>query len=246
MNDYPILGAGYDPRYDAGREHLMCSECQALLDRTVRILERFERVPERPAHERALAWLDGVCGGRAAVLALSTEPLAEPDMPTGAGEDQARLVATADLLDAVAARLFDEETGAAFLAALALMWQEDPAAVRRARTPAAVAAGLVWAVGQANGLVGEGRVTSRQVKDALALGRYPASYAEPVRAALRGMWSWADEPWDPSGWGYARDPWRVPAPALTPLGHAGLLVSATRTRLIRVRDRALAAQAAAA
>jgi len=246
MNDYAGLGAVYDPGYDAVREHLVCPDCQALLDHALRTLERFERVPDRPPHERALAWLDAVCGGRDAVLGLTTQPLTEPEMPTGTGGDQARVVATADLLDAVAARLFDEEAGAAFLAALSLMWREDPVAVRRLRTPAMLAAGLVWAVGEANELVGEGRVTSRQVKDALAVGRYPASYAEPVRTALRGMWRWDHDDWDVSGWRY--DPWRPqPAPSpLSALGHAGLLVSATRGRLIRVRDRALAAQAVAA
>ena len=82
-------------------------------DRFDRELRRPEPEPVVPTHERALRWLDDVCGGRDAVLALQGDPLDDdgrdvPEAPTR--QAQSRLAAVAELLDAVAQRWFDAET----------------------------------------------------------------------------------------------------------------------------------------
>jgi hypothetical protein len=60
--------------------------------------------------------------------------------------------------------------------------------------PAYVAAGVAWAVGEANGLVGpDRRVTSTRLKYALEVPGSPSTYARPIRAALRGLWPWHAE-----------------------------------------------------
>lgn len=86
------------------------------------VARRFDQERERPAppppaptYERVLAWLDDVCGGRDAVLALEPGPLEDqPDLPeVESPQARSRLSAVAELLDAVAARRFDPEAGIA-------------------------------------------------------------------------------------------------------------------------------------
>lgn len=193
--------------------------------------------PPQPEHERVLEWLVDVCGSRAAVDALSAEPISddETDLPTEYAERSAgdRMVATAELLDAVAERWFDTETSFAFRHALLALWAEDPDTVTRAATAAHLAGGICWAVGKANGLfspVGTMRVGVLQ--DALALRSSASSYGGTVRTSLRGF--------------RGTPGWRSPAgvPDLVPLGRSDLLLGATRGRLVRIRDRARTAAAA--
>ena len=195
--------------------------------------------PPRPAHERVLEWLGDVCGSAAAVDALASGPLTDEatDLPTEypepAGRD--RMEATAELLDAVAEQWFDTESSYAFRHALLALWADDPDVVTRAGTAAQLAGGICWAVGKANGLfhpVGPLRVGI--VQQALALRSPVSGYGGTVRTALRGF---RGRPTD--GWGLPPG-----VPDLLALGRPELLLGDTRSRLVRIRDRARAAATA--
>ena len=205
--------------------------------------DREARPPEPPPlapHERVAQWLAGVCGGSAAVDGLTDEPLSDDridlpaEYPDRAGRE--RVEAAAELLDAVAERCFDAETSYAFRHALLALWADDPDVVGRAASAAHVAGGICWAVGKANGLFSPvGGMRVGVVQEALAL-RSPASgYGGTVRTALLGFR------------GRPVDRWGRPAgvPDLMPLGRCDLLLGVTRSRLLRIRDRARAAAAAA-
>ncbi|WGL52833.1 hypothetical protein P5P86_03185 [Nocardioides sp. BP30] len=215
-----------------------CEDCRrptsdALYQRVLTVIERLEQELERPRvkeYETALQWLQAVCGGPAAVRALDTVPLRGPvPLP----EDR-RVGEVSGLLRTVAAELFDTETEVAFLRALDRLWSLDPGLVAGPVAPAYVAAGVAWAVGEANGSVGtDRRVTSSRLKFALETPGAPSTYARPIRTALQGLWRWQVE-----------HTWPAPAlPALSPLGHLDLLTSRTRVQLVRVREHALAARA---
>lgn len=216
-----------------------CEECRGpdtdtLFQRVLSVIERLEQelarpsVPPRKEYEKALAWLEAACGGPVGVRALDTRPLTGP---VALPEDR-RVGAVAGLLDGVARQFYDAETGWAFRRGLARVWEADPGLVTAPVLPAYVAAGVAWAVGEANGVVGpDRRVTSSRLKYALEVPGSPATYARPIRAALRGLWPWHAEP-GPT------------APAVTTLGHLDLLTSATRAQLVRVREHALAAREA--
>ncbi len=207
-----------------------------------RLHDREARPPEPPPppqHERVLGWLADVCGGRAAVDALTSTPLSEDgtDLPTEYPERPAgdRMVATAELLDAVAERCFDAETSFALRHALLAVWADDPDTVTRATTAAHLAGGICWAVGKANGLLSPvGTTRVRVLQDALALRSPASSYGGAVRTALWGFR------------GQALTGWGRPAgvPDLLPLGRPELLLGATRSRLVRIRERARTAAAA--
>lgn len=197
--------------------------------------------PPPPApHEQATQWLADVCGGSAAVDALRCEPLGDDriDLPTEYADraDRERMEATAGLLDAVAERCFDAETSYAFRHALLALWAEDPEVVTRAASAAHVAGGICWAVGKANGLFSPaGTIRVGVVQEALALRSPASAYGGTVRTALLGFRN------------HSVDRWSRPAgvPDLLALGRCDLLLGVTRSRLLRIRDRARAAAAAA-
>jgi len=204
-------------------------------DRFERELSRPVPEPPVPTYERALGWLDDVCGGREAVLALDAEPLVDDgrDLPEApSSQAQSRLAAVAELLDAVGRKWFDDETCHALRKALLLVWEREPEVVMDAATAAHVAGGICWAVGKANALYRpQGERTMGRIKEALALHVTISTYGRVVERALVGY----------------RDPfntgrWRPEGPELLPLGHPGLLLGATRRRLLRVRERALEAR----
>jgi hypothetical protein len=189
-----------------------------------------------PTHERALRWLDDVCGGREAVLALDAAPLVDdgrdlPEAPSSPA--QSRLAAVADLLDAVAQRCFDTETAHALRTCLLRVWEREQEVVLDAASAAQVAGGICWAVGKANALFRPpGETTMGQVKEALALHATISTYGKVVQRALVGYR-------DPAGQGW----WRPSElPELLALGHPDLLLASLRRRLIRVRERALEAR----
>jgi hypothetical protein len=196
--------------------------------------------PPPPVHERVLDWLGEVCGGRAAVDALTTDPLTDdaidlpdeyPDRPC-----RERMEATAELVDAVAERWFDAESSFAFRHALLTIWAEDPETVLRAATAAHLAGGICWAVGKANGLYNPaGVLRVGRVQEALALRSPISGYGGTVAAALRGFR------------GRPADRWGRPpgVPDLLPLGRSDLLLGVTRERLVRIRERARQAARAA-
>ena len=159
--------------------------------------ERFDRELKRPlpeppvpTYERALGWLDDVCGGREAVLALDAEPLVDdgrdlPEAPTR--QAQSRLAAVAELLDAVGQKWFDDETSHALRRALLLVWEREPEVVMDAATAAHVAGGICWAVGKANALYRpQGERTMGRIKEALALSVTISTYGKVVERALVG------------------------------------------------------------
>lgn len=196
--------------------------------------------PSPPPHERVQTWLADVCGGRAAVEALTTAPLTDEaiDLPTEYGEraGRDRMESTAELLDAVAERWFDAESSFAFRHALLALWGEDPDIVTGPGSAAHLAGGICWAVGKANGLFSPvGTLRVGRVQEALGLRSAASAYGGPVAAALRGFRGVeSDHRARPAG-----------VPALLPLGRADLLLGATRERLVRVRERARAAAEAA-
>ena len=204
-----------------------CDECRRagdsmLYERLIRLLERLEVEIDRPRpneYESALAWLAGVCGSYDAVFALGTARLrGEVPLPS-----DPRVAEVAGLLRTLAADLFDAEMEVAFLRGLARVWEVDPGLVLAPVSAAYVAAGVSWAIGEANGLVGAGRrITSAAIKQALGTPGGAATYGRPIRRALTGLWEWRDSP--------------------AAYGDPGLLTAATRRELIRVRDRALAAR----
>jgi hypothetical protein len=213
-----------------------CEECRGpdtdtVFQRVLSVIERLEQELARPPlkeYERALAWLEAACGGPAGVRALDTRPLTGPvTLPEGE-----RVGEVAGLLDGVARQFYDAEAGWALRRGLARVWAVDPGLVTAPALPAYVAAGVAWAVGEANGLVGpDRRATSTRLKYALEVPGSPATYARPIRAALRGLWPWHSE----------RGP---TTPMVSTLGHLDLLTSATRAQLVRVREHALAAREA--
>ena len=195
--------------------------------------------PPAPLHERVLLWLDTVCGGRAAVTALDTEPLEDhDDLPEVVDhEGRERLADIAELLDGVAAACFEpgegHEIGVALRSALVAVWSVDPELVRRARSARDIAGSVCWVVGKANGVfrpIGELRVG--RLQDVLGTTTSPASRRHPVERALRGL-------------GPTVERWQRPGvvPDLLALGRTDLLVSSTRTQLVRLRTQALSARA---
>lgn len=222
-----------------------CFECGSLVERALEVIERLEnqllrpRPPERKEHERALDWLASVCGGPAAVAALDDRPLTdEVDLPlVESASDRQRLEAVDELLGAAAERFFDPELGVAFRRALVRLWELEPLVVVGARPATQVAAGICHAVGSGNGLFGA-KPLVRQVtlRDFFCVGQSLAVYSGPVVRTLRGFWPWHERP--------QPGLWRRELPDLTALGYSDLLVARVRAQLIRVRDQALAAQAA--
>ena len=221
---------------DVWSEPVAGTRWQEYAERFDRELRRPEPEPHVPTHERALRWLDDVCGGREAVLALHGEPLDDdgrdlPDAPTR--QAQSRLAAVAELLDAVGQRWFDAETSHALRSALLTVWEREPEVVLDAATAAHVAGGICWAVGKANALFRpQGELTMGRVKEALALHATISTYGKVVQRALVGYRDSTSQGW-----------WRPDdLPDLLALGHPDLLLGSVRRRLVRVRDRALEAR----
>ncbi len=202
--------------------------------------QRAEHPPTPPAHVSLLEWLDEQAGGRAALLALSDSPLTDEgtEVPeTDRASDRQRLLAVAELLDGCADSLLHrEEWGNACRRALSLLWETDRDAVTHPTSAAQVAAGIVWAVGKANGwFPASGHIvcTQSELRDEFGLTSYPSAYGKPIQTALRAVWPTAGRPWG----------WRRPTtPELDPLGRPDLLTASTRRTLIRLRDQALASE----
>ena len=206
--------------------------------------DRFDRdrrpppVPQPPAYEQALRWLDGVCGGRAAVLELTGAPLDDGrDLPEAPSmQAQHRLAEVAELLDGVASVRFDAETGQALRSALLAVWEADQTVVMHAPTAERAAGAIAWVVAKANGLLHpHGTLRVRDLQDGLGLRSSPSSYGRLVERALVGFRDQAPAHWRPAQ-----------LPELLPVGHPELLLGRVRERLVLVRDRALAAERSSA
>jgi hypothetical protein len=181
-------------------------------------LPRYRPEPVPPLHERVLVWLDGAVGGRRALLALDDEPLVSTADPTDDTVDE--------LLRRAAEELFDAEFLLATRAMLTALRSAD-AELAASLPDAELAAGICWLAGRANGVVGQGTtVNQKMLKRVLWLSTSPSRRIPRIKAALRGL---------------RPDPAPRPAdcPELLELGVPGFLTSATRRRLIALRDRAL-------
>lgn len=184
------------------------------------------REPTPPLHDRVLAWLDGVVGGRAALLALDEDEQVQLARPAGAGELYDEVLAC---LGRVSVEHFDEDFRRAVEAALVTLVQEDAALLQEGRGAVDVAAGLVWVVGRANGLVGARTgLTQKKLRQTLWLKSWPSHLTPRYQGVLRGL-----------------KPEPAPRPTLCPdlleLGDPAYLTAKTRSELRRLRDRALAA-----
>jgi Domain of unknown function (DUF6398) len=200
--------------------------------------------PVVPAHVLLLEWLDEQVGGRDSLVALTGAPLTDDgtDVPEADRiADRQRLMAVAELLDGCTSIVLHlEEWGNACRRALSLLWETDREAVTQASSAAQVAAGIVWAVGKANGWFptsGHSICTQSELRDHFGLTTYPSGYGKSVQTALRAVWPSASRPWG----------WRRPTtPELDPLGRPDLLTASVRRTLIRLRDQALASERIAA
>ena len=247
---YPYDDDPFPPRRDRQRERLrhlvfldgrLVDTWTELVEATVyrelaesfdqeRSFRHIEPTPFPPPYERVLTWLDATVGGRVALLALDDEPLVDQQpRAERPAEERARAAEVVTGFLALAAReLFDPEFLLATRAALATVRREDPDLLHEA--PAIeVASGLIWLLGRANGVVGTGTgVTQQALKRLLETSVSPSRRVPRLRSCLRGL---------------AAEPDRRPTecPDLLELGNPGYLTSATRRRLIGLRDRALAA-----
>jgi hypothetical protein len=193
--------------------------------------------PRPPQHVQVLEWLDGACGGRAAVLALDEERLVDDgtDLPdAGDRATQQRLAETWAALERVTARGLAGEDAVALRRALVRTWERDPWAVTSPPSAEHLAGGLLWAVGKANLLLHPASpLTQRDLGEQIGLRGPLSSSGHLVVHALGGRVHHWSEPFG--------------VPRLLPLGHADLLVSGVRRRLVQLRDQALSdAEAGAA
>jgi hypothetical protein len=184
-------------------------------------------VPQRPAHDEVLEWLDGLVGGREALLALTDEP-ATPRPPTFDDAEQGAVyLAVADLLDRVAEQFFDEEVARTFEVAQWTLWQRRPTFFTPAHPANATAGGLCWVVGRANGLF-TGGLTQMTVQRELWLRSTLSTVGQRVAPVLRGVT-------------LTRGRRPAQAPDLMGFADAALLTPTTRRTLLHWRDQALAA-----
>lgn len=234
------VSSWYDDRQPSSEEVIhLCPECRDLLGDVVRYARNLPTPRPEPDWSRAMCWLDSVCGGRRAVLALDTAPLCDDGrtIPDGApAEHRQRLDSCLTLLDATTRRFFDEEAGVALRRGLLRLYERQPGVVTGARSASQLTLGVLWAVGRANGLLyPRGTVTEKELKPYLNASQSGSTVGSKVRDALRGLFDWTpvDRPWTYGDY-QPRD--------LDALGHADLLVSDLRRQLVEVRERALAAE----
>lgn len=173
-----------------------------------------------------LRWLEAVVGGRAALLALDTHPLAERalEVPHLAPELTDRARAISAECDRIARDVFDdEELGAALRRLWEAVLLADPAMLARSTRDDTAVGALVWVGAQANGLLGpEGRLLARDLWPRLGV---PASAAGRGAALLERLAPGADLRVPPPG-----------APRLRPTGRADVLLAQTRELLVTRRD----------
>lgn len=190
------------------------------------------RPPDPPRHEQVLRWLDGMVGGREALLALTEEPgepAPAPDLPDV--ESAAAVTTVQELLDRVAGAFLDAEARRVLDGALARLWRTAPQAVTGAQSPSAVAGGLIWIVGKANGLF-DGGLTQQLVRRELWLKQALHVPGQALSRHLRGI-DFHGQP-RPRG-----------CPDLASFASPELLTVETRRTLIQWRDLALAQERAA-
>lgn len=187
----------------------------------------------RPVHEDTLEWLDVIAGGRSALLALTAETLTEAALPSteeAPAADAQRLELLWRRL-APMADLFGEESLRAARALVAQLWEEDRTVLTVPATDR-VLAGVVWVVARANDLFTRASVTHGVVREALDISAPLTTYGQSLHRVIGGLPALVGSP--------------LHQPDLLAVGRSDLLTSATRQRLIRLRDQALEAASVAA
>lgn len=206
--------------------------------------DRFDRerlpsvvsAPPPPLHEQVLTWLDAAVGGRDRLLALHTGPLVDdgfepdPELPPMRREQLATAV---DLLDRAADELRVPEARALLTNTLRAAWEVDPEGVLGVGEAARLAGGACWLAAKANGLLGPGGTTTHAaLQHAVGCRGQLAGPGRVLQQLIAGFWP---EPPRPHT-----------LPDLVLVGRPDLLTTATRGRLARARDQALAARSVAA
>lgn len=184
---------------------------------------------EQDDHDRELRWLDCLVGGREALLALDDRPLLTRPLDVGdlPPDVQVRAEAISRECDRLAVEVFglDELTAALrnlFAAALAA----DPGMLHRSTRDDTATGALVWAAGQANGLIGpEGHLLARELWARLGI---PPSAAGRGGALVERLAPGSDQLVAPPG-----------APRLRATGLPGALLGTTRALLVTRRDEVL-------
>jgi len=176
--------------------------------------------------QQEIDWLEALVGGPEALLALDGLPLERRalEVPEMGPELTERALAIAADAQRLAVEVFDDEELRFAVARLweALLVTDRAMLARSARDDTAVGA-LVWAVAQANGLLGpEGRLLARDLWPRLGV---PASAAGRGSALLERLAPGTAHLAAPSG-----------APRLRPTGRPDALLAPVRTLLVARRD----------
>jgi hypothetical protein len=191
--------------------------------------------PEPPRHERELGWLARLVGSHEVLDNLPVEPLPgdEPlDLSAVPGQVRERVQVISEQVDDVAARLFDDEVRTACRRLLVRAVAAEPGLLREPSRDEVVPAAVLWAVGKANDLLGQGRQMPVSAVTALCgLKSAPTERGKAFAHAIAG----------PRGVVFGRYQYAAD-PDVLELGSSDLLVSRFRRQLVRLRDLALGEQ----
>jgi hypothetical protein len=217
----PVDGSGYEgAAADVDRRHP-----RRLPEPTVVEVDR------TPAHETELAWLSRLVGSRAALDALTDDPLPdEPLDPTTVGERwRAHVASIGGHLDRVVAEFGDPELATACRRALVRGVRANAGLLSLDDDELRVAAAVFVAVGKGNAVIGTYGTPLRVVQGILGVTSVPGDRATRWAHVLAGL---PGTQWQHGSWGRN--------PAVPILGSPELLTSSFRRHLIRLRDLALA------
>lgn len=185
--------------------------------------------PDPPRHEQVLAWLDGVVGGREALLSLVPDgevPLLREVVDPVA--DEPWLVVD-ELVGDVCDALLSPDLAAPLRRCVLLLRDRAPWLPERA-SATRIAAGVVWLVGKANAAIGPaGPVTQSSIAAHLGVSNL-GSQGSTVSGHLRRI-----------GWASSQ-PYPRAYPDLHATGRPELLSASVVEDLARMRDEALAEQ----
>jgi hypothetical protein len=185
--------------------------------------------PALPRHEQVLGWLDGLVGGRDALLSLAPDcdvPLLREVLDPVADEPW---LLVDELLGDVCDALLSPDLEPPVRRCLLLLRDRAPWLPERT-TAARIAAGVVWLVGKANAAIGPaGPVTQSSIAAHLGVSSL-GSHGGTVSGHVRRL-----------GWS-SPQPWPRGYPDLHATGRAELLAAPVVEDLVRMRDEALAEQ----
>lgn len=190
--------------------------------------------------DRKLSALREFVGGEASLTGLDDLPLRDADDLRICSQRPWMLVSheVDALVEQVAQQWFDDETLVALQRAMLLTLDQQEPCIQQWSAALTVGA-TAWAVGKANGLFGPQRMTQREVLHSIGIETWVGQQGATVAQLLRRGTSTAPPVVSRrvGPWGYVD-----PGPAhtfqkLTPLGRPELLLGATRSLVIGLRDR---------